>query len=370
VTPAEFKAFLKNAGNAYTSEKTDQGEAIRFRDHGYTFVGHAYESDPQLLHITCPCDLTKQRPSLKKLIAVCRDLEHEFPIGKLQPIGDAKNPGFEVSAEQLEADPEQIEDIFWRTIGLLRDLSAECYTRLERQNTRATDNIEEANGQSSWIDYMETALRNGCPGSDESHSSVSGRIRASLALVIAPDESVGSAFCVASSDALSYYLTNAHVVGDAAGVMLYRQVPEYAKMLGTVIAKGDVKSRDLAIVSVSVPSIPPVVLHSNPVHCESTVGLAGYPRAQIWAAETLGELMPAIHMGTITAVNKAGAAIVHDAVSRPGNSGGPLFDPSTGEVYGIQKSGWDDEEDSLAVGASVLRAFLEEHGVKLAAARV
>jgi S1-C subfamily serine protease len=171
---------------------------------------------------------------------------------------------------------------------------------------------------------------------------------------------------VASTDAVSYYMTNAHVVGDATEVMLYRQVPEYAKMLGTVLAKGDVDSPDLAIVSVAVPSIVPVVLHSALANCESPVGLAGYPRAQIWAAETLGELMPAIHTGTITAVNKTGAAIVHDAVSRPGSSGGPLFDPSTGEVYGIEKSGWDDEQDSLAIGASVMRTFLEEHGVKLA----
>jgi hypothetical protein len=46
-------------------------------------------------------------------------------------------------------------------------------------------------------------------------------------------------------------------------------------MLGAVIAKADIESRDLTIVSVLVSSIPPVVLHSSPVTCESPVELAG-----------------------------------------------------------------------------------------------
>lgn len=37
----------------------------------------------------------------------------------------------------------------------------------------------------------------------------------------------------------TFYVTNAHMVGEFANLTLYRQCPAYAKLLGTVIAKGD-----------------------------------------------------------------------------------------------------------------------------------
>ncbi len=77
----------------------------------------------------------------------------------------------------------------------------------------------------------------------------------------------------------------------------------------------------------------------------------------------LGEVAPAIHVGTVTAVNKQGSVVMHDAISRPGDSGGPLFEPATGNVVGIEKSGWQDEETGCGIGVPVLEAFLIDNGV-------
>jgi S1-C subfamily serine protease len=187
--------------------------------------------------------------------------------------------------------------------------------------------------------------------------------RPSLALVVDSKGSSGSAFCVASDAERSIYVTNAHVVNEEQELTLYRQCPDYAKMVGTVVAKGDASDVDLAVLSVDVPSIQPVTISSVRPHRDMRVTILGYPQVQFWVADRFGELQSAAHSGTVTSVIHDGSTILNDAVSRPGNSGGPLFDAGTGDVVGICTSGWADEEASVAIGRDVLLKFLNMHGI-------
>jgi hypothetical protein len=191
---------------------------------------------------------------------------------------------------------------------------------------------------------------------------VSARIRASLALVWLPDASSGTAFCIRSTPEASLYVTGAHVLGDSKVATLYRQFPVFEKMPGSVLASGATNGLDLAVVSVPTGNIPAVMLSPDVLDCDGAVALAGYARVQMWAADMLGEVTPAIHVGTVISVNRQGSVVMHDAISRPGNSGGPLFDSATGNVVGIEKSGWQDEETGCAIGVPVLAAFLLDNG--------
>jgi S1-C subfamily serine protease len=349
------EAFLKNAGNAYSSEKTEFGRITAFSERGCAYACLNYEDDPDLLHLRCQSNAPEPFPDAKRLADTLLGLEIEYPVVKLRALSDGSAVGFEVSTEQYEPDSNAVEWVFWRTIDLMRKVADECYRRLQESPVKPPGGQGEA-----WIAHIEDALRNGCPDPSES-ASITARLRASLALVVLTDQSTGSAFCVRATDEASFYVTNAHVIEGATEVTVYRQVPMYEKMVGSVVAKGEVEDVDLAIVSVPTGNVPSVTIHPTAVRVDSPVALAGYAQVQIWAAETLGELTPSIHLGTVTAVNKSGSTILHDALSRPGNSGGPLFDPTTGNVLGVEKGGWEGEEEAMAIGAKMLSAFLSEN---------
>jgi S1-C subfamily serine protease len=178
-----------------------------------------------------------------------------------------------------------------------------------------------------------------------------------------PKGGTGSAFCVASDEQRSLYVTNAHVVAGYAGLTLYRQDPEFAKMTATVVARGTSTDLDLAVLSVPVPHVASVTLRATPPDPGARVALAGYPRVLIWAAPKLGGIAAAVYEATVNEINPRGTSMLHDAVSRPGCSGGPIFDPATGYVFGVNWAGYDSEGTALAVGLTALTTFLDENGV-------
>ena len=198
---------------------------------------------------------------------------------------------------------------------------------------------------------------------DDDEASVYGCVKTSLAFVITNDGSTGSAFCVASGATASFYATSAHLTQGSPTVLLYHQRPRYEKFAATVVAEGDKDAADLAILRVDSASAPPLKLAEKSPKDESQVALAGYARVQLWAAKQFGELIPSIRFGTVTSVINGGNLVLHDVVCRPGDSGGPLFDPRSGDVLGVQKGGWQEEEEGYAIGAPVLATFLKAHNV-------
>ena len=248
----------------------------------------------------------------------------------------------------------------------MQTVGNECFKRL----APAAPEKAVPTGGSSDLETLEAALQSGCKNNDAvTADSPLGKIRLSLALVVdEQDGGRGTAFCVASTSERSLYVTNAHVVGDREQLTLYRQYPAYQKMVGQVVAKGNPDDVDLALLSVPVGGIPAVVMSPTTPKPDLPVAIAGYAQVQMWAAAKFGELLSAAHAGTITAIYRDGNTILHDALSRPGNSGSPLFDPATGEVYGVESGGWDAEREAVAVGQKALLAFLAQHEVNASTA--
>jgi S1-C subfamily serine protease len=365
VNAAEFDAFLKDAGYAYHTGEGELANNFYFKDRGCYFVGVANERDPQFLYIMARFTLTPGSHELERLPQIMSDLENEYPVVKLRAQTSGEPPFFIVATEQFEADVDCVRAIFWRTLDIMQTVGNECFKRL----APATPEKTVQNAESADVESLEAALQRGCANNDAvTPDSPLGKIRRSLALVDDHDSGRGTAFCVASTSESSLYVTNAHVVGDHDQLTLYRQYPAYQKMLGQVVAKGNPDEVDLALVSVPVGGIPAVVMSSKTPRPDMPVAIAGYAQVQIWAAAKFGELLSAAHAGTITAIYRDGNTILHDALSRPGNSGSPLFDPATGEVYGVESGGWDTEREAVAVGQRALMAFLAQNNVKTSTA--
>jgi hypothetical protein len=357
MTKEQLSAFLTGAGVAFTLPESD-AVAVDFKNRGTAMRAIAYEHG-DLLHLTCTYALPPHA-TIEREHEVFGALQDEFPVVKLNRFETENGAGFTVSAEQFEPDADHIANVFWRTADLLVTVANECYRRLEAPPAEADPSGSEQKAQ--WIAGLEAALRQGSdrPGGplrDGESAGVYAGIKSSLALVLTDDCATGTAFCVASTARASYYLTNRHVVGDAVAVPIYRQRPQFDKLEATVIARGE-GDADLALLRVDAPSLAQLNLQDHPPKSESDVALAGYARVHIWAAERFGELVPSIRRGTVTGLLKGGSCVLHDVLCRPGDSGGPLFDPATGAIVGIQTAGWHDEEEGYAIGVPMVAEFL------------
>lgn len=200
--------------------------------------------------------------------------------------------------------------------------------------------------------------------SGDSTAAVFAKIKLSLGLIMT-SKGAGSAICINSSPTSSYYLTNAHVVGDDNQVTVFKQYPTFSQLKGTVIARGLDEDPDLAVVSVPLGNIPATPLFLGDLREGDPVAIAGYPSAQYTLAEITGSLTPAVHTGTISAIQNRGGIIEYDAQTLPGNSGGPLFDPRTGAVVGLVQAklvGTTDANIAIGVGR-VIAPFLSKNSV-------
>ena len=351
MTKQQLQSFLSDAGVTYSSPEDDP-TVVDFNNRGDYLRVLTYEQG-DLLHIKRWASMPKDRPNLARIVEIFQALEDEYPIVKVIYDPSKDETSFAVSAEQFEP-LTVIEDVFWRTADLVVSVAEDGCRRLNQQI--ATEVITV--GHDAWVAQLEEALQKGSAADVLDSSSVFAAVKTSLAMVLA-DGGNATAFCVASDGQSSYYVTNAHVVKDSSEIFVYRQKPHFEKMAGKVVAEGKPDGIDLAVIRVDVPGIATLKLQDALPKDETPIGVAGYPRAQVKFAQVSGELVPAIHLGTITAVVEGGAGILHDALSRPGSSGGPVFDITSGEVIGVHSAGWVEEEQFYCVGAAAaLTPFL------------
>lgn len=185
------------------------------------------------------------------------------------------------------------------------------------------------------------------------------QIAHSLALIGALDakgdvSSVGTAFCVYSANGVSFFVTNNHVVTDDYGrperaliAILGRDMPGDPKRYRATIVRRS-EDPDLAIVQVQGVQVDPVHVSAAFPNVGDDVAIAGFPYTEsvLWGGLFGGkhmhidrtfpaELVPSEHKGTVSAIHGGGYYIQYDALTDSGNSGGPLFDPQTGEVFGV-----------------------------------
>lgn len=167
--------------------------------------------------------------------------------------------------------------------------------------------------------------------------------------------STGAGFAVADG---RFVLTNAHVIAaakldtpNATLMLLTRTSPTQVEQRQASLLDTDAE-HDLSLLRVEGKPLPPLVLaDSDQVREGQAVAFTGFPIGGV-----LG-FSPVTHRGTISSITpialpspvardlsarnvarlREGVFDIFqlDATAYPGNSGGPLYDPETGQVLGV-----------------------------------
>ena len=167
-------------------------------------------------------------------------------------------------------------------------------------------------------------------------------------------QATGSGFVI---DAGGLIATNAHVVGDAANVVV-RIGPNGQQQAAEVLARSD--STDLALLRVN----PDQPLTALPLADEQSVSV-GDP---VFAIGSPFGLDQSLTNGIVSATNRTiqgldgspiEGVIQTDAALNPGNSGGPLLD-SRGRVIGINSQIASEGGGSNGIGFAIPAATLKQ----------
>ncbi len=152
------------------------------------------------------------------------------------------------------------------------------------------------------------------------------------------DDAYGSGVVVESGSWGSRILTDAHVVEGARD--LVATIGDGPRAPARVIAKTG-EDEDLAIVDVALKNQKAAILGSI-AHLEpgTAIGVLGYPIPDAFEDEHLGRTV-SLYTGRVASLRKG--ALELDVAIIPGESGGPVFDASNGEVIGIAESRFEEE---------------------------
>ena len=179
------------------------------------------------------------------------------------------------------------------------------------------------------------------------------------------DDAYGSGVVVESGSWGSRILTDAHVVEDAKDIVA--TIGDGPQGAAHVVARtGD--ADDLAILDVLLRNQPVAklgtVAHLKP---GTAIGVLGYPIPDAFDDEHLGRTV-SLYTGRIASVRRGALEI--DVPIIPGESGGPVFDVSNGEVIGIAESRFDEERAiGFATPIDAATRFLAAHPRTQAALR-
>jgi S1-C subfamily serine protease len=152
------------------------------------------------------------------------------------------------------------------------------------------------------------------------------------------DDAYGSGVVVQSGKWGSRVLTDAHVIQDAKDLIGTIGDGPHAK--AHVVARTD-DDIDLALVDVAIPNAKPARLGSSKDLVPGTaIGVLGYPIPDAFEDERLGQTV-SLYTGRIASVRKGALEI--DVPIIPGESGGPVFEATSGAVIGIAESRFEEE---------------------------
>jgi hypothetical protein len=187
-------------------------------------------------------------------------------------------------------------------------------------------------------------------------------IEPSVALVISAEGkqvAFGTAFCIESADGYGFLLTNKHVIGmdRHPGVVLMSDARHVH--VSSVVRIATIDAAVLAIKSACAPVSISRALPS----VGTRVALAGFPAFQIEMLKRGLGLAPSFHEGTVSSIIANGALIEYDAQTDRGNSGSPLFDVDSGNIYGmvtlVDTGTTGALQNNIAIGATTLEPFLQ-----------
>ena len=152
------------------------------------------------------------------------------------------------------------------------------------------------------------------------------------------DDAYGSGIVVASDATGSDVLSVEHVVH---GAFHLRVTLDERRVVPARVIAVDTKN-DLALVRIDVPGrIVARLGRSRDVEPGTAVGIAGYPIPDAFSDEHLG-VKTSVYAGRVS--SQRSDSLELDLPVIPGESGGPVFDASTGIVIALGESRFDDEK--------------------------
>jgi hypothetical protein len=170
----------------------------------------------------------------------------------------------------------------------------------------------------------------------------------------------GSSFCVAEKDGKSYFLTDAHVVGDQHVVSVFLSSDPGESLVGTVVRVN--RALGAALIAIQ-GDVRPLTLSADRLPEGQKIAIAGYPSTHVRLALAGFGLAPSVHEGIISSYPADAPWLDFDGQLELGNSGGPVFDPDTGRVYGLVTFKVGTDQTNVAIRANGLIAFLGSAGV-------
>ena len=201
------------------------------------------------------------------------------------------------------------------------------------------------------------------PALAQTPSATYNAVAPSLALVVTGKEnslSFGTAFCIANSGSRSYYITSRHVISNDRSPRIVLSSAPSQPIRSAVVRAGS--EMDAAILEAPRRCVHPLTLSGRSPDIGSRVAIAGFPSIQVRLFLSGLGLSPSFHAGAISSLLAGGSAIEYDAQTDHGNSGSPIFDPSSGVVYGIAT--WVSTGDTgavqnnIAISSALLSEFI------------
>jgi S1-C subfamily serine protease len=171
------------------------------------------------------------------------------------------------------------------------------------------------------------------------------------------DDAYGSGIVVESGSWGSRILTDAHVIDDARN--LVATIGDGPHAPARVVARTGA-DEDLAVLDVRIPNQRAATLGSI-AHVEpgTPIGVMGYPVPDAFEDEKLGRTV-SVYAGRVASLRRG--ALELDVAIVPGESGGPVFDVTSGEVIGIAESRFDEERAiGFATPIDAATRFLAAH---------
>jgi len=191
----------------------------------------------------------------------------------------------------------------------------------------------------------------------------------------------GTAFCIYSTGTTAYFLTNQHVIADKAGkplaFALYFPDQPDKPVVGRVVKAGSLSTPssvsqtsallpDLAVIAVDLPhKVTTLAINTGKPAQLFNIDIAGYPETQIqnWLQTQKRDLQATAAGGQISGFDLFDYYIQYNgAITDVGNSGGPLYDPASGSIYGIITDvvggAYASVQHGMAISAATIRQFL------------
>ena len=172
------------------------------------------------------------------------------------------------------------------------------------------------------------------------------------------DDAYGSGVIVASGAWGARILTDAHVIDGARN--LRARAGDAGKTVPAHVVARSNDDDDLAIVDVALPNAAVAPLGtSDRMEPGQAVGVLGYPIPDAFEDEHLRTTV-SLYAGRVASVRNGTLEL--DLPIIPGESGGPVFDVTSGNVIGIAESRFDEERAiGFATPLDVVSRFLAAH---------